>query len=215
MKTGVAGTKNMTMNNERSDTKAEQLDVEHELPGGEGQNLEGSAPEQEATAAEDRPKIGTEAAKADEQCKVVLDRLARLQAEFENARKRAAREQQEFKDYALAEALKSLLPTLDSLDLALQVPTWDFEEFRNGVDLIRKQFEDALSKLGVSQIPAKGVPFDPRIHQAIEMVDTISAPYNQVLEEVQRGYMLRDRLLRPALVRVARNPKRSEQREAA
>ena len=215
MKTGVAGTKNMTMNNERSGTKAEQLDVEHELPGGEGQNLEGSAPEQEATAAEDRPKIGTEAAKADEQCKVVLDRLARLQAEFENARKRAAREQQEFEDYALAEALKSLLPTLDSLDLALQVPAWDFEEFRNGVDLIRKQFEDALSKLGVSQIPAKGVPFDPRIHQAIEMVDTISAPYNQVLEEVQRGYMLRDRLLRPALVRVARNPKRSEQREAA
>src|SRR5207237_521004 len=184
-------------------------------PGTDDQNAQAPAPEKQAIATENSSESTTERTRADEECNGLLDRLARLQAEFENARKRAAREQQEFKDYALAEALKSLLPTLDSLDLALQVPTWDFEEFRNGVDLIRKQFEDALSKLGVSQIPAKGVPFDPRIHQAIEMVDTISAPYNQVLEEVQRGYMLRDRLLRPALVRVARNPKRSEQRDAA
>ena len=80
-------------------------------------------------------------------------------------------------------------------------------EFRSGVELIYKQLQDALSKLGLRAIAAKGELFDPHLHEAIEMVDTTEAADHQILEELQRGYKLKDRLLRPSMVRVARNPK--------
>jgi molecular chaperone GrpE len=137
---------------------------------------------------------------------VLRDRMARLQAEFENVRKRAAREQQDFKNYALAEALKSLLPILDSFDRALQAPARSPQEFRSGVDLIRKQLSDALGKLGLTAVPAKGEIFDPFVHEAIDMVDSTTIKNNHILDELQRGYKIGDRLLRPAMVRVARKP---------
>ncbi|MGD1023980.1 MAG: nucleotide exchange factor GrpE [Candidatus Sulfotelmatobacter sp.] len=135
----------------------------------------------------------------------LLDRLARAQAEFENARRRTVKEQQDFRDYAAADAIKSLLPVLDSFERALQVKS-DAAEFRNGIDLIYKQLQTALGKLSLQPIAAKGEPFDPHFHEAIEMVDTIEVPDHQVIEELQRGYKLKDRLLRPAMVKVARNP---------
>jgi molecular chaperone GrpE len=94
---------------------------------------------------------------------------------------------------------------LDSFDRALQISPKSLEDFRSGVELIRKQFEDALIKLGVRPVPAAGEPFDPLLHEAVEAVDTVTAEDNQVLEELQRGYKLKSRLLRPAMVRVARN----------
>ena len=103
-------------------------------------------------------------------------------------------------------ANKALLPSLDSFERALQTSASD-KEFRGGVELIYKQLQDALSKLGLRPIPAKGEPFDPHLHQAIEMVDTTEAEDHHVLDELQRGYKLKDRLLRPSMVRVARNPK--------
>jgi molecular chaperone GrpE len=136
----------------------------------------------------------------------LVDRLARLQAEFENARKRTAREQQDFRDYALADAIKALLPSLDSFERALQTNT-EKSEFRGGIELIYKQLQDALVKLGLRPIPAKGEPFDPHLHEAIEMVETRDAEDHQILEELQRGYKLKDRLLRPSMVKVARNSK--------
>ena len=132
-----------------------------------------------------------------------LDRLARLQAEFDNFRKRTAREQQEFREYAVAEAVKSMLPVLDSFDRALGAP--EGGDFRAGLALINRQFHDALSKLGVEPLQVVGEPFDPQFHQAVQMVDTTEADDNHVLDELQRGYKLKDRLLRPAMVRVARN----------
>jgi molecular chaperone GrpE len=209
----------MIRDNDTSEITAERLDVNHELPAvheqNHDQNEEGLASGHQATAAEKSPAMGIEQPKADEQCSTLLDRLARLQAEFDNSRKRAAREQQEFKDFALAEALKLLLPILDNLDRAVETPVQDVGEFRTGIELIRKQFEDTLTKLGVKQIPAKGEVFDPRVHQAVETVDTTSAADNHVLEELQRGYKLHDRLLRPAMMRVARNPTDGSQAEAA
>jgi molecular chaperone GrpE len=139
---------------------------------------------------------------------MLLDRLARLQAEFENARKRSLKEQQDFREYALVDAVKELLPTLDSFERALQTSAGDKTEFRGGVELIYKQLQDALVKLGLRPIPAKGEPFDPHLHQAIEMVDTGEAEDHHVLEELQRGYKLKDRLLRPSMVKVASNPRR-------
>jgi molecular chaperone GrpE len=134
-----------------------------------------------------------------------IDRLARMQADFDNARKRAAKEQQDFRDFALADTIKSLLPVVDSFDRALQAKS-DAADFRTGVELIHKQLQDVLAKLGVQPIAAKGEQFDPRIHEAIEMVETSDAADHEVLDEWQRGYRYKDRLLRPAMVRVAKNP---------
>ena len=95
---------------------------------------------------------------------------------------------------------------MDSFDRALQSSP-EKSEFHLGVELIHKQLLDALTKIGVQPIAAKGQQFDPRLHEAIEMVDTEDAKDNEVIDELQRGYKLKDRLLRPAMVRVARNSK--------
>ena len=136
-----------------------------------------------------------------------LDRAARLQAEFDNFRKRNAKEQQDYRDYALADALKTLLPILDSLDRALKTNAASLDDFRSGIELIDKQFHDALAKLGVQPVPPRARSSIPNLHQAVQMVDTDEAEDNHVIDELQRGYKLKDRLLRPAMVRVARNPK--------
>jgi molecular chaperone GrpE len=172
---------------------SEQLDVDHELPaeGEESQSAASVAPDAEVE------KLRTERDQ-------YLDRLARLQAEFDNFRKRNAREQQEYRDYAVADALKTFLPILDSLDRAAKSDATDVDQLRSGVELIDRQFHDALSKLGVQPIQAQGETFDPNFHQAIQMEETDAAPDNTVLGELQRGYKIKDRLLRPAMVRVAR-----------
>ncbi len=187
----------MRRNNDNSEVEATALDVEHELPPAKESSGAASVPE---NAAE------SELQKLRRERDDLVDRVARLQAEFENARKRVAREQQEFRDFAMSDALRSLLPVLDSFDRALQLnATTEGTELRSGVELIHKQLQDALSKLGLSAIPAQGALFDPHLHQAIEMVDTNEVEDQHVLEELQRGYKLKDRLLRPAMVRVARN----------
>ena len=189
--------------NGRSEAEKSTLDLEHELPasgdGNDGPETSRGAVSASASGSE------TELEKLKAERDSLLDRLARQQAEFENARRRTVKEQQEFRDYAAADALKSLLPVVDSLDRALQVKS-EAEEFRNGVDLIYKQLQTALAKLSVHPIASKGEPFDPHYHEAIEMVETTEAPDHHVVEELQRGYKYKDRLLRPAMVKVARNP---------
>jgi molecular chaperone GrpE len=134
----------------------------------------------------------------------LLDRLARQQAEFDNIRKRMQKEQADYRDYALVDFAKQFLPVLDSFDRALTAGGKE-QDLRKGMELIRRQLEDALGKIGIKSIPAKGEQFDPRLHEAIEMVDMPDAKDNEVLDELQRGYQIKDRLLRPAMVRVAKN----------
>jgi molecular chaperone GrpE len=196
----------MARTNGKSEVDRAELDAEHELPAADDDTVEiervGSGDVSPRAAA------GTgdsELQKLKAERDALLDRVARLQAEFENARKRAAREQQDFREYAVADALKGLLPVLDSFERALQTSP-EQSEIHKGVELIYKQLGDALSKLGLQPILASGQQFDPHLHQAIEMVDTADAEDHQVLEELQRGYKLKDRLLRPAMVKVARNP---------
>ncbi len=165
------------------------IDVDHELPAAEAETSSNADAEIDALRKE-RDQY--------------LERLARLQAEFDNFRKRNAREQQDYRDYALVDALKNFLPILDSLDRAAKSDAQDLEQIRSGIELIDRQFHDALSKLGVQPIPAEGQPFDPNFHQAIAMEETDAAPDNTVIGELQRGYKIKDRLLRPAMVRVAR-----------
>ncbi len=133
----------------------------------------------------------------------LFDRLARLQAEFDNYRKRAAKENADFREYAVADAAKSLLPVIDNFSLALK-NAGNAEEFKRGIELIHKQLNDLLIKLNVQRVPAKGEPFDPRVHEAIEVVESNEVPDHHVLEELAPGYRIKERLLRPAMVRVAK-----------
>jgi molecular chaperone GrpE len=139
----------------------------------------------------------------------LVERLARLQAEFDNARKREARERSEFRDYAVAGAIEQFLPVLDNFQLALK-STGSAEQLRTGVELIVKQMEEALRSLNVQPVETVGTQFDPRVHEALEMVEKPDVPDHQVFEEVRRGYRVKERLLRPALVRVASNPQQKE-----
>jgi molecular chaperone GrpE len=188
----------MARGNGKTELEA-RLDADHELPPADGSE---DSPRSAGVSATGE---GGELQKLKAERDSLLDRLARMQADFENARKRAARDQQEFREFALADSLKTLLPVLDSFARALETSAGDKSELRTGVELIYKQLQDALGKLGVRAIPAKGEVFDPRWHEAIEMVDTADAPDQQVIDELQPGYKLKDRLLRPAMVRVARN----------
>jgi molecular chaperone GrpE len=185
------------------------LELDHELPpAGPDDESASEAPGQGGKTAQlSVAEMEAELEKARVERAAYLDRAARLQAEFDNFRKRNAKEQQEYREYALAEALKTLLPILDSLDRALKTNAASVEDFRSGIELIDKQFHDALAKVGVQPIPAEGELFDPNLHQAVQMVETSDTEDNHVIDELQRGYKLKDRLLRPAMVRVARNPK--------
>ena len=136
----------------------------------------------------------------------LLDRLARLQAEFENARKRGERERIADRDYATANVIEKFLPVMDHFEMALKAGA-TADQLRSGVELIVKQMEDVLRQLQVTAIPALGEEFDPRHHEALGSVERPDLPDQHVAEEIRRGYKLRDRLLRPSLVRVASNPK--------
>ena len=139
----------------------------------------------------------------------LLERLARMQAEFENTRKRMTKERLDSKDVVVGDTVLSLLPAIDSFDLALQTYPRDVEDFRRGLQLIRKQFDEGLFRLGLRPIAALGEFFDPRIHEAVDTEETTNAQDNQILEELQRGYTFGTRLLRPAKVVVAKCPRAS------
>jgi len=136
----------------------------------------------------------------------LLDRLARLQAEFENARKRAEREKQEFREFATGQVVEAFLPVLDNFELALK-SAGTADQLRTGVELIVKQMDDVLKGLQVQAIPTIGVEFNPYHHEALGSVERTDLPDHQVAEEIRKGYRLRERLLRPALVRIVSNPK--------
>jgi molecular chaperone GrpE len=134
------------------------------------------------------------------------DRLLRSAAEFDNYRKRMDRERRDLSEFAAADILMDLLPILDNFERALQAPAGgDADAFRKGVELIHKQMLDLLRKRGVKPVEALGADFDPNFHQAV--IHEVSADHREgeVMQEMQRGYMLGDRLLRPAMVKVAKS----------
>ena len=134
----------------------------------------------------------------------LLDRLARLQAEFENTRRREVKERQDARDYAVQNAVEPFLGVMDNFQLALK-SDGTLEQLRAGVELILKQMEEALKGLNVQAVESVGTQFDPRIHEALGSIETTEFPDHQVLEEIRKGYRLREKLLRPALVRIASN----------
>lgn len=189
----------------------EPLEIEPGVPGeGTGdekppeQVEEAGADEGAAAEAEQTGPTELEKLKADRD--QLVDRVARMQAEFENARKRGERERNEFRDFAAAGVVERFLPVLDNFQLALKAGGTE-KQLRSGVELIVKQMEEILRQMQVVAVPAVGEEFDPRVHEALGAVERDDIPDQHVAEEVRRGYKMRDRLLRPALVRVAHNAK--------
>lgn len=130
------------------------------------------------------------------------DLLQRRQAEFENYRRRTERERGDLFELATMDAVKALLPVLDDFERALKVESPD-KEYARGMELIYQRLFETLKKLGLEPISEEVPLFNPHIHQAVEMVDTKDHPDQTILEEYQRGYYFKGRLLRPAMVKVA------------
>jgi molecular chaperone GrpE len=165
---------------------------------GDSVAVAGPAAQLEAVAAE-RDQLAQEAGE-------LRDRLLRRQADFENFRRRVERERAELLEFAGMETLRALLPVVDDFERALKVECAD-KEYARGLDLIYQRLLETIVKLGVEPLASLGRPFDPNLHHAVEMAPTEEAEDHTVLDEYQRGYTFRGRLLRPAMVKVACRPK--------
>lgn len=174
---------------------------------GEGGENDSAAPQggEPVPAAATPPGLAEALEKALAENKDLYDRLLRKQAEMDNFRKRTQKEKEDLRQYAAGDMIRSLLPTLDGFDRALQhrdesVPAG----FYQGLELIYRELREVLTRAGVTPIETAGQMFDPHLHQAVETVDDPNHSENEIVEELQRGYMLKSKLLRPAIVKVAR-----------
>ena len=172
----------------------------------EGRNEQAPENAQQSEAAANQDGQAAEVAALREERDALKDRMARLQAEFDNARKREMKERQDARDYAVQGAVEPFLGVMDNFQLAMK-SQGSAEQLRAGVDLILKQMEEALRGLNVQPVEAVGAQFDPRVHEALGSEEREDVPDHQVVEEIRRGYKLRDKLLRPALVKIATNAK--------
>jgi molecular chaperone GrpE len=181
------------------DTSLNPLDVEQALPSTEkSANMQLASP---VAGADRKPR----SLHADDNDPVKLrEQLARVQADFDNARKRSLKEQEAFQEYAIFDTAQALLPVVDSLEQALAISSSNCADLHTGVELIHKQLLDVMLKIGVRPIHALGERFDPRIHHAIATDDTDLVQDGIVVGELQCGYMFKDRLLRPAMVTISR-----------
>jgi molecular chaperone GrpE len=163
-----------------------------------------------ALSHEQIEELRTKAAKADEN----WDRLLRTMADFDNFKKRAAREKTESAQYATASVLQKLLPVLDNFEMALTAAqsaagaatSEQLASFQSGVAMIQQQLKSVLTESGLEELDATGKPFDPNFHEAVSQQDSAEVPEGQVLQQLRKGYKFKDRLLRPATVIVARKP---------
>jgi len=173
----------------------------------------GSSPVSETSPSAAEPltakqieELTAEAAKSAEN----WDKLLRTTADFENFKKRAARERQEAIVYANASLMQKLIPVLDNFDMALSAasgaPEAATKSLQTGVNMISQQLRAALLEAGLEEIDATGKVFDPNFHEAVSQMDSTDVPEGHVVQQLRKGFKLRDRLLRPATVIVARKP---------
>jgi molecular chaperone GrpE len=172
--------------------------------GEHGSHMEEGTPSTIAEAVSETNSLQAELEQLRGERDQLLDRLARLQAEFDNARKREVKERADAREYTISHTVEPFLGVMDNFQLALKADG-TAEQLRGGVELILKQMEDALKGLNVQAVETIGTQFDPRIHEALGSIETKEFPDHQVLEEIRRGYKIREKLLRPALVRIAAN----------
>ena len=157
-----------------------------------------------ATATDPAPALADEIVELRKERDALHDRLLRQAAEFDNYRKRIDRERRETAQYAAAEVLQDLLPIIDDFERALQTDAPGAESYRQGLEIIHRALMETLRKRGVTPIEAVGTKFDPQVHQAVSYEEDPTRADGEVTEEFRRGYRLGDRLLRPAMVKVAK-----------
>jgi len=175
-----------------------------DVPEGPAGSPETSLEAPEKVEEDELTLIKEQLALKEEEARSYYDRLLRLQAEFENFRKRMAKEKAEFTKYANEELVKNLLPVLDNLERALASAEQqkDFEGLSKGVEMIFKQLYEILKKAGLTDIEALHQPFDPVVHQAVARTESSEVENNTIIEVLQKGYYFHDRVLRPAMVKV-------------
>lgn len=189
----------------------------NDLPGDEALNGEDGSPREEPDASGDpaaaepnlieEGEIGRSGATADlqQECAEWKERALRAAADLENFRRRSAMEAQNARKYANEGLIYDLLPVLDNFQRAVEAAekTPNFDALKSGVDLIQRQLDEVLKKVGLETIPAVGEAFDPNVHQAVMQVEPQDGqPPHLVVEELRPGYKLNDRVLRPSLVKV-------------
>jgi molecular chaperone GrpE len=166
---------------------------------------ETAPPVEEHLTQEQIAALKDRAAKAQEN----YDRLMRAAADLENYKKRAARERQEAIKYANESLLERLIPVLDNFEMALtaaNAPNTSVQSLQAGINMIQQQLKSAMAEAGLEEINAADKLFDPNLHEAISQQESAEVPEGQVVQQVRKGYKLRDRLLRPASVVVAKKP---------
>jgi molecular chaperone GrpE len=161
-----------------------------------------AAPVETAGASQAADTSEQEVVKLRREIADLRDRSMRTLADFDNFRKRADRERQEAKKYALVEPLRDFLEIMDNLDLALAA-AGSADDLKRGIQMIHRQMSDLLRRFNVQEVPALGQPFDPTLHEAVSREEdpTVQAP--TVTGEMRRGYRIHDRLLRPSMVKVS------------
>lgn len=169
---------------------------------GEGAPADPDGNSTESVLAQSLAAVNAERDRLIEERNDLMDRLLRRQAEFDNFRRRAEREKADVLEYANTESARAILPIVDDFERALKMESLD-KEYARGMELIYQRLTDALKRLGVEPITSKGHKFDPNLHHAVEMVETADVEDHTILDEYQRGYNFRGRLLRPAMVKVA------------
>lgn len=183
-------------------------------PGADDESLDTGAPAEQAedpAAASPAAELQAQVEALTAEKAALYDKLLRGQAEFENYRKRVERERGELYQHGRDDVLLQFLPVVDNFERALsslETSEGDADALRHGVELIHKQFKDALAKLGLEAVEAVGQTFDPHVHEAVTTEATDKHKENTIIQEFQRGYRIGDRLLRPAKVKVASSPEK-------
>jgi molecular chaperone GrpE len=208
-----------------AETKSIKIDLDEEEHNSKTSQLQNGENdfniEETESDAVDKPSIEVEndyekeIESAQKEAKDNYDRLLRVSAEFENYKKRTTREQAEFRKYANEALIKDLLSVVDNLERAIASVTSESEEvttFLKGVELTLQEILKILNKYNVSPIEAIGNPFDPCFHQAVMQTESTDYPANTVVEELQKGYLIYDRLLRPAMVVVSKSPSTADEK---
>lgn len=188
----------------------EQREIETEPK--EEANGEEATPGPEAKDSEKGESLEEKLRQTEEKLKEAEDRCLRLQADFENSRKRMAREKADFLNYGYERILTPLLPLLDDLERSMEAAKTnsDLEGLVKGVELVTKEFMTTLEKMGVSRIATVGEKFDPNVHEAVGQEERDDQEPDTVVNEIQKGYKLKDRLLRAARVIVSKKKSESD-----
>ena len=190
--------------------KTERIETPPNEPAGRQAQQESSPADAEAAAELPLPPLAVAELKAQAaKAKEHWDLLLRTTADFDNFRKRAARERQDAVKFANESLLQKLIPVLDSFDMAsaaVSTSEGATQSLQAGVNMILSQLRSAVTEAGLEEIDATGKTFDPNFHEAVSQQETAAVPEGQVVQQLRRGYKLRERLLRPATVIVAKRP---------